>query len=252
MTRKELYAALSSRIPAAYSEEWDNDGAMLLLDPEREVKRILCTLDVTDEVIRHTEENGFDLILSHHPLIFKGVKALDGETPTSRRTLALISTNIAVFSFHTRLDAMEGGINDALAAMLGLSATTPIDDGEGALGRIGTLPSPMPFEDFCALVKKITGAPFVTALRKTDTVSRVAVVGGAGSDLTPLTKKAGADTYLSGSISYHTMVDGEINLVECGHYFSEKHAAKLLEGIVKELLPTAETKIYTPNSLVIY
>ena len=252
MTRREFYEALDRRIPKSYSEEWDNDGALLLIDPEKKVEKILCTLDVSDEVIRYAEEKGFDLILSHHPLIFKGVKALDGETPTSRRVLALVSADIAAFSFHTRLDAMEGGINDALSSMLGLSEVAPIDEGEGALGRIGTLRAPMPLEDFCALVKKITDAPFVTVLKKTDAVSRVAVVGGEGKDLIGEATNAGADTYLSGSLGYHAMLDGEINLIECGHYFSEKHAATLLSNEAKAISPDVKVEIYTPNSLAIY
>ena len=252
MTRNDFYRALDARIPTSYSVSWDNDGAMLMPNAEREVKSILCTLDVTDAVIDRAKENGVDLILSHHPLIFGGIKALNGGDPTSRRVLKLLDADIAVFSFHTRLDAMPGGINDWLADALGLSSVTPMDDGEGALGRVGAYSEPMPFEDFCALIKRVTDAPHVNVLRKTDTVRRVAVVGGAGKDFAPFAKTAGADTYLSGSLAYHVMVDGEINLVECGHYFSERHAARLLENIAKELLPEAKTEIYVPNSLRVY
>lgn len=252
MTRKELYRALDKRIPVAHKEDWDNDGAMLLPDAAFHVQRILCTLDVSDEVVDYAKKNSFDLILSHHPLIFAGVKALDGENPVSRRILLLLASNIAVFSFHTRLDAMKGGVNDALARMIGLEDIALIDDGEGALGRVGMLPSPMPFEDFCARVKDATGAPFVNTFKKTDTVSRVAVVGGEGKDFISLAEAAGADTYLSGRLGYHAMLDGEINLIECGHYFSERHTANLLAGLAAELLPHAEIEIYVPNSLTVY
>ncbi len=252
MTRKDLYRALDGRICAVYKEDWDNDGAMLLPDASREVARILCTLDVSDAVVSYAKENGFDLILSHHPLIFGGVKTLDGEDPLSRRILDLLASNIAVFSFHTRLDAMPHGVNDALAEAIGLAHVSPLDEWEGALARIGTLPSPMPFEDFCTRVKAVTGAPFVNALKKTDTVSRVAVVGGEGKDFISLAKAAGADTYLSGRLGYHAMLDGEINLIECGHYFSERHTADLLSRLVRELLPRAEIEIYAPNCLGVY
>lgn len=252
MTRKELCRALNERIPLAYREDWDNDGAMLLPNASQEVERVLCTLDVSDEVVRYAKENGFDLILSHHPLIFGGVRALDGEAPVSRRILSLLASNIAVFSFHTRLDAMAGGVNDALACAVGLKEISPIDDGEGALGRVGVLASPMPFADFCARVKDATGAPFVNTLKKTDTVSRVAVVGGEGKDFIPLAEAAGADTYLSGRLGYHAMLDGEINLIECGHYFSERHTANVLAGLAEELLPRAQIEIYVPNSLTVY
>ena len=252
MTRKSFYQALNSRIPAVYKESWDNDGAMLLQNPEKEVKSVLCTLDVSDAVIDHAKENGVDLILSHHPLIFDGVRALDGCDPTSRRVLKLMEADIAVFSFHTRLDAMEGGINDALADALGLSGVKPIGEIECMIGRIGELPSPMPFEDFCALVKEVTGAPFVNALVKKDTVRRVAVVGGEGKDFISLASGAGADTYLSGRLGYHAMLDGEINLMECGHYYSEKHAALLLKDIAETVSPEVKVQIYAPNSLRVY
>ncbi len=252
MTRKSLYRALNMRIPRSYSEGWDNDGAMLFSNPDKEVKNILCTLDVSDDVIDYAKENGVDLIVSHHPLIFNALKALDGYDPTSRRVLKLVEADIAVFSFHTRLDAMGGGINDSLADALGLSKVKPIDDFECMIGRIGEFPSPMSIDAFCALVKEVTGAPFVNALVKKDAVRCVAIVGGEGKDFISQAKDAGADTYLSGRLGYHAMIDGEINLIECGHYFSEKHAALLLADIVKMVLPRAEIKIYAPNSLRVY
>lgn len=252
MTRQELFSALDHRIPVALREEWDNDGALFLPNPDRRVARVLCTLDVSDEVVKYAQEGGFDLILSHHPLIFGGVRAINGSDAVSRRLLALFEADVAVFSFHTRLDAMEGGVNDALARMLGISAVTPIDDGEGALGRIGTLASPMPFEDFAARVKKTLELPLLNVKRRTDTVYRVAIVGGEGKDFISSAERAGADTYLSGRLGYHAMLDGQINLIECGHYGSEKHTATLLADLVKEVYPEARTEIYAPNSLAIY
>ena len=252
MTRKEFYSALSSRIPIAYSEAWDNDGAMLLSNPTRAVSRVLCTLDVSDKVIAYAKENSFDLILSHHPLIFGGVKALDGEDTVSRRILELVSADIAVFSFHTRLDAMAGGVNDALSEMFGLSAVTPLGEGEAALGRVGTLGESLPLEKFLDNVKSVLGAPALNVFKKTDTVRRVAVVGGEGKDFIAAAEKSGADTYLSGRLGYHAMIDGKINLIECGHYFTEKHAAKLLADIACVILGEVKIEIYTPNSLTVY
>ena len=252
MTRQELYSALERHIPRAYSEAWDNDGALLLPNPEKQVKKILCTLDVSDEVVRYAKENGFDLILSHHPLIFGGLRALNGEDAVSRRVLSLLSSDVAVFSFHTRLDAVTGGVNDALAETLGLTDVRPMGEGENALGRIGTLKNEMPIADFLSLVKEATGAPALCVRTVSSVVKAVAVVGGEGKDFIDAAKNAGADTYLSGRLGYHAMLDGEINLIECGHYFSEKHTARLLNQMVKELCPDAESEIYAPNSLAIY
>lgn len=251
MTRRELYRALSERIPRSLSEDWDNDGAMLLQDPEREVRRVLGTLDVTDEVVRYAKEGGFDLILSHHPLIFAPIRALDGEDPVSRRVLALLEGDVAVFSFHTRLDALSGGINDALCAMLGLENVSTVE-GSSSIARIGTLKEPASLSSFTERLKGILGTPALNVHAVTDRVYRVAVVGGEGKDFIGAVTASGADTYLSGRLGYHAMLDGEINLIECGHYYSEKHAAALLLQLLREIARDVEGEIYTPNSLRVY
>ncbi len=248
MTREKFYAALSARIPTALSEEWDNDGEMCVPDPSRSVERVLCTLDVSDDVVEYAIKEGYDLILSHHPLVFHGVSALHTHDPVARRLIRLVQSNIAVFSFHTRLDAVEGGINDALAEKLGLLDVTPFE----GLGRIGELPAPLPFEEFAERVKSLLGAPAVNALRVSDSVSCVAVVGGEGKDFIDAAASAGADTYLSGRLSYHAMLDGEINLIECGHYFTEKHAARLLADMAKRVDHAIEADFYVPNLLSVY
>ena len=134
MTRKELYAALCARIPPTLSEPWDHDGAMCVANEEREVRRVLCTLDVTDAVIDLAVREKYDVILSHHPLIFHGVDALTEHDATARRLLRLVREDIAVYSFHTRLDAVEGGVNDTLASLLELRDVVPLGEGDTALG----------------------------------------------------------------------------------------------------------------------
>ena len=249
MTRKEFYDALSVRMPQSLSEEWDNDGEMCLPDLTRPVKKVLCTLDVGDAVVSRAIEEGYDLILSHHPLIFGGLRAVQPNDPVSRRVISLVQNDIAVFSFHTRLDAAEGGINDALANLLGLAHVEPLD---GGLGRVGELPSPLSMHDFAEKVKCALGAPGLNILCKQDTVSRVAVVGGEGKDFIAAAKASGADTYLSGRLGYHAMIDGAINLVECGHYFTERHAAELLADMAKDIDRSVQADFYAPNLLSVY
>lgn len=251
MTRAELFAALAAEMDYP-SAPWDNDGVMCLPCKETEVKRVLCALDVTEEVVAYAAAKGVDLILSHHPLIFGGIKAVMPDDPVSRSLLSLITLDIAVFSFHTRFDGATGGVNDGLCALLGLTDVSPLGEGEAALGRVGRLPSPLSFEDFTVLVKEKLGAPALCGKKKTDTVSRVAVVGGEGKDFIPDAEKAGADVYLSGRLGYHAMLDAPLSVLEAGHYFSEKHAAGLLAEMVKKHIPDAKVEIYTPNSLAIY
>ena len=251
MTRSELYSAMVREMDFP-SAEWDNDGVMCLPCADTEVGRVLCALDVTADTVEYALRKGFDLILSHHPLIFSGIKAVTPWNPVSAALLRLIEANVAVFSFHTRLDGATDGVNDGLCRLLGLTDVTALGEGEAALGRLGRLPSPLSFEDFTAIVKERLGAPALCGKKKTDTVSLVAVVGGEGKDFIPDAARAGADVYLSGRLGYHAMLDAPLSVIEAGHYFSEKHAASLLAERVKRRLPEAEVEIYTQNSLAIY
>ena len=121
MTHRELYRYLEEKMPRALSCAWDNDGLMCCPDGGREVRRVLVALDVTAEAVRYAVEGGYDVIVSHHPMIFKGLKAINDEHYVADKAMTLIREWISVMSFHTRLDAVEGGVNDTLANLLGLS-----------------------------------------------------------------------------------------------------------------------------------
>ena len=246
MNRKELYEALCKRMPTSLSCDWDNDGVMCCSDLSAPVLRVLCTLDVTEDVVRYAETGGFDLILSHHPLIFSGVRALNECAPVPRRLLRLLSADIAVFSFHTRLDAVEGGINDGLCALLGLSDVLTMGEGEAALGRVGCLSAPMDAAALAAFVKEKLGASILQLADAGAPISRLAVVGGAGKGLVSDAVASGADAYLTGELGYHTLQDAPITLIEAGHYFTERHAADLLAAMVKEISPEVYTETYAP------
>ena len=155
MTIKELYSTLDKLIPPSLSCEWDNDGYMCAPNGEKEVKRILVTLDVTEEAADLAVNEGYDLIISHHPFVFKGLKSITDENYISKKAIKLIGAGISVFSFHTRLDALRGGVNDTLALLLGISDAVPFGENGETIGRIGELPSPMALDDFAALCKII-------------------------------------------------------------------------------------------------
>ena len=252
MTVRELYTLISEKIPPSLSEAWDNDGLMCCPAPEREVHRILFALDVTDAVVAHALEAKADVIISHHPLVFAKLPALTTERPVAGRLIRLVQAGVSVFSFHTRFDRLSGGVNDTLAETLGLSDVIALGDGDASLGRVGTLNAPMTLGAFCEHVKRALGVPFVTAFDADRTVFRVAVVGGEGKDFIAAASLAGADTYLSGRLGYHAMQDASVNLVEAGHYFTERPAVLTLEALVRELASDVVTEIYTPNPLSVY
>ena len=237
MKVSELYAHLSSKIPSSLSCDWDNDGLMCCPDGEKEVKRVLVTLDITAEAIEKARSEGCEVILSHHPLIFKGIKSVTQDNCVSAKVIDLIKIGISAFSFHTRLDALKGGVNDVLAEVLGVKNTLPFGaDGE-AIGRVGTLDAPMSLEAFAASVRDRLGAPAVLCADAGKEVYKVALLGGSGGDDIAAAIASGADTYVSGRLGYHEMTDAAelgINLIEAGHFYTEYPVCKVLEALVRE------------------
>ncbi len=250
MTVKELYVKLSEVIPESLREEWDNDGIMCSSDTSADVDKILIVLDVTESVVDYAISEGFDLIISHHPLIFKPVSSLTEDGHIGRKLIKLISNNITVFSFHTRADKVAGGVNDILASLIGLDKVEPF--GEGGMGRVGELPSKRSLESFAANLKFLIGADSVRLTDAFNPVHRVAVLGGDGKDFVKAAMEAGADTYISGRISYNVMEEGSemgINLIEAGHYFTEFPVTQFFSELLASFLPNAYIEIADSNMI---
>ncbi|MBE6587123.1 MAG: Nif3-like dinuclear metal center hexameric protein [Ruminococcaceae bacterium] len=246
MTVIEFYTRLAELYPTSLSSSWDNDGLMCCPDLDAPVKRVLVALDATDAALSYAESEGFDLVLTHHPLIFKGLRALNGLDLVGRRVIKAMKAGISVISLHTRLDAGEGGVNDTLAALLGLSDIESFgDDDNPTLGRIGTTDL-SDAGDFANRIKEATGVPTVTAYVSRP-VCRVAVVGGGGGDLIGDARRAGADTIVTGESGYNKSLDaGEdgMNVFIAGHYYTEAPVMKILEDLAKSIAG-AETELYT-------
>lgn len=248
MKIKEIYQNLAERYPVKLSCEWDNDGLMCCSDAENEVRRILVTLDVTDEAVDKAVSEKYDLIISHHPLIFKPVSAINESGNVSRKLIKLIKNDISVMSFHTRLDAANGGVNDVLAELLGLSDIEKFGDGDEIIGRIGSVKK-IQLSDFAAMVKGKLDSPFVLASGRRE-VQRVAVVGGDGKDYIKAAKFMGADTYVTGQAGYNIMAEaGEIgiNIIEAGHYFTENPVCDMLCRLLAEICPDAYVTHFESN-----
>lgn len=241
----DLINKLDERFPRSLSCEWDNDGVMCACQTEREVNRVLCVLDVTDEVVRYAQNNEFDVIISHHPLIFKSLSSLFDEDPAQKVIIDLIKSNITVLSYHTRLDAAPGGVADLLCELIGLTDVESIvGEGEGIL-RVGKI-SETDLTSFSSSVKSALDCPFILTSEQVNPVFRVAVCPGDGKDFVKLAKSLGADTYLTGRLSYNIMCDARklgLNLIEAGHYFTERKIAYRLADIVSELCGTY-TEVY--------
>ena len=233
MTVREVYNRLCARIPDTLREPWDNDGLMVASDDSREVRRALVTLDVTEEVVDYAIANRFDLIFSHHPLIFRPLGALNEDSHVARKVIRLIKHDIAVISMHTRADKVEGGVNDTLCDLIGLKNVTPF--GEGDLGRVGMLDEELNMEDFSYMLKDLLGCDGIRVADACIPIQRVAVVGGDGKGYVEAALAAGADTYVSGRLGYNIMTEaGEmgINLLEAGHFFTEQPVTAFFQALL--------------------
>ena len=253
MNVQEFYKKLSVHFPEELREAWDNDGIMCCADSSIEVENVLITLDVTEEIVDYAIERGFNLIISHHPLIFKPLGAITEENNVSRKVIKLINNNVSVFSFHTRADKAEGGVNDILAGILGLKNTEPF--GEGGLGRIGELDEECDLDVFSDIIKTKLGADGIRVADGYDTVKRVAVVGGEGKGYVNAAIACGADTYVSGRIGYNVMEEAPeraINLIEAGHYYTEFPITSYFAELVGKIDDSVYIEIADSNMIKIF
>ena len=242
MTVRELYAFFEKKIPRALSCDWDNDGLMVCPDDTKEVRRVLVALDITAAVAEQAIKEGYDLVVSHHPLIFHPLKAVAPGEATVNKVIRLLTSGVSAMSFHTRLDAVAGGVNDVLANAIGLQEIIPFGKDGEEMGRIGNLPAPMMLRDFAALVKEAMGATYVQISDAGKPVSRVAVLGGGGAGESGAAAAAGADTYLTGDLRHDQLTEAPergMNLVQGGHFFTEN----LVCNRICELLHEADATI---------
>ena len=212
MNVTQLYKYFDELIPRELSEDWDNDGRMLV-SSDKEIKNVLVALDVTPEVAEVAIKGGYDLIVTHHPLIFKPLRGI-----VDPMLVSLIQAEVSVFSFHTRLDTVEGGVNDRLTATLGLSDVEPFCE----MGRVGCIDE-MPFDEFILKVKEALGCERLNYVKGKDAVKRVALLGGGGKDFWADAAKI-ADVYITGEMSYNTMLDAHkagFSVIEAGHFHTE-------------------------------
>jgi len=238
-TLRELYEYFSYRLPEELREDWDNDGIMCMTG-DRQVKSVLVTLDITQGAVDRAVNGKFDLIVSHHPLVFHPLNSV-----TDARIIALIKNDIAAFSFHTRLDAASGGVNDALCAKLGLKNT----EAHGMM-RVGEFPSDLTHEEFAALLKSRLGSKKITYVERRPTVRKVAVLGGDGKDNYSDAVNSGADTYLCGNMSYNSMTDaanGKVSVYEAGHFETEFPVLRALCDMINEYDPQIKCEVFDSN-----
>ena len=250
-----MLSALEQFAPLPLQESWDNAGLQLGLT-EAEVSGALLCLDVNEAIVDEAMRKGCNLIVSHHPLLFRGLKQISGANYVQRCVIKAIKHDIAVVSMHTNMDNAQGGVNWKMAEKLGLQdcrffANKQVDGIEAGSGVIGQLPQPMEARAFVELVKNqfhVECAQCNELLQRP--VGKVAICGGAGDFLLDDAVREGADAFITGEMHYHVFFDHEQQLQICviGHYQSEQFTTEVFRDIIQRECPGVSTFIAETNT----
>ena len=246
MKVKDIIKVIEDFAPLSVQEGWDNSG-LCVGSPEDEVTSVLLALDCTPALVDEAIGCGADMIVTHHPLIFSGLKKISPEDMVGEAVIKAIKAGISIYAAHTSADKVLEGVSGAMAARLGLENVTVLDmDGEGTgLGAVGDFPEPISAEQAIALVKEKFSLKAMKVSRPLDgMISRVAMCGGSGGSLIAAAKKSGAQLYISGDISYHNFFTPEgFMIMDIGHYESEIEIVDILFSLIKKNFPTFAVRI---------
>ena len=252
---KEVLCALEQFAPLPLQESWDNAGLQVGLT-ETEVSGALLCLDVNEKILDEAIQKGCNLIVSHHPLLFRGLKTISDLTDVQRTVRKAIQQDVCVVSMHTNMDNAKGGVNFRIAQKLGLQdvqffAAKQVNGLEAGSGTIAMLPEPLAADDFVLLVKRTFGVECAMCnelLRRP--VRKVAICGGAGDFLLDEALKNGADAFITGEMHYHQYFGYEQRIQICviGHYQSEQFTTEVFKEIIQQTCPEVKTVIATTNT----
>ena len=257
MKIRQVLDALEQFAPLPLQESWDNAGLQLGLT-EAEVSGALLCLDVNEKIIDEALQKGCNLVVSHHPLLFRGLKQISDATQVQRTVMKALKNDIAVVSMHTNMDNAKGGVNWKIAEKMGLRnvaffAKKTVGDSnhsgdgiEAGSGVVGSLAEAMAADDFILMLKQQFGVECVMCnelLRRP--ISKVAICGGAGDFLLDEALAQGADAFITGEMHYHQYFGYEqlIQICVIGHYQSEQYTTEIFRDIISQQCPEVRTEI---------
>lgn len=258
-TVKEVYSLLDENYPYCIQEDYDNSGIMA--DCGAAIDKIVVSLDITNAVVDYAASIGAQLIVSHHPVIFRPIRSIVYHSPLQR----MLRSGISAISAHTNFDIAKGGVNDALASRLALQNITSVFKvseksvkgtlRENYIGRMGNLPHEMTPAEFAAFTGKcLRGRNAMEYVEGGKPISRVAVGGGACGEFVFECMENGIDAFVTGEAKHHEMIfakDNGITLIAAGHYATENVALEALADTLKSGLNGVEiivTRVDDPVS----
>jgi dinuclear metal center YbgI/SA1388 family protein len=231
MKIKEIIEKIETFAPLTLAEQWDNTGWQIKLDLDI-VDKVMLALSPTLDVLEQAKEQGCSLLITHHPLFFSKLKQITPDIFSNKVAIFAIQNNIQIYSAHTNLDKAQGGINDKLASILGLSNVEII----GEFVRAGMVEETS-LEAFVLKCKKVLDCQSVKLINPLgmETVKKVAVCSGSGADFINSVK---ADIFVTGDVKYHSAIEVlEKAVLDIGHFESER----IILPVLQEILAPCDT-----------
>ena len=232
----EIFEFLNSKAPVETRLDFDNVG-LLVGSPDWTADTVLLSLDVTGPVIREAAERGAQLVISHHPLFFE-LKNLGSGDPQGVKAMELLTRRIAAVCMHTNLDAADGGVNDALAAALGVENALPCEPEH--ICRLGTLPEPVLLPAFLARTKERLNCAGLRYVAGDSPVRKVAVGGGSCGRMLEEVVRAGCDTFVTADVKYDVFLRAKelgVTLIDAGHFNTENVVIPVLRAWLGAAFP---------------
>lgn len=240
-----IISAIEDFAPLHFQESWDNCGLQVGCELDREATGALLALDVTEAAVAQAKVKGLNLIISHHPLIFDGLRTITERTATERIVIEALRCGIVIYASHTAMDSCRGGINDRLAQTIGLRDVTVLaphlTDLSAGMGRVGRLANGLTASDFADLLKAQFKLPSIRYSDGGRLIERVSLCGGSGGSMIGDVEKAGVDAYVCGDLKYHNFGDAAANhlsIFDIGHYESEICVLDIFSDIIRKKFPT--------------
>ncbi len=239
----EIIETIENALPKKYAMSWDNVGLMIG-SLEKDIQKVMITLDVTEEVVGFAIDSKCDLIVSHHPMFFDEVKSINYDCALGRIIKDLIKNDICVYSCHTNMDVAECGINAALANLFELEESVvlkPLPDNENVgIGRIGKLKESMGVDDFLIKTKKLLSTDCLKVVKPDfqKNIKTVCVAGGSCGDLIMIAKDKGADVIITADVKYHQALDAsqrDICVIDAGHFQTEIVFCDIMKKLLKPI-----------------